>query len=106
MIQIGKTMILNEEDRESLSALPLNGLYPLTCGLSTRSTVTASSIREDGFTYCLQRSIYSLSGREIPPQEFSVHWHHKPAELYPCLETITLLLLCEIPRDFFELLRF
>ena len=99
MIQAGTSCIVNSDKPSSLESLDFTNLCPLTCGLSVRSTVTASSIREDGFTYCLQRSIFDLDGKEISPQEFAVSWRQKPEDIYPYLELVTLLLLCGISGD-------
>ena len=106
MIKLGNTLILNADTTYDPRTLDCTGLYPLTCGLSLRSTVTASSIGDEGFTYCLQRSIYTLDGTELPPQEFNVFWSEKPAELYPYLALVTLLLLCGVSTRVFEDLRF
>ena len=106
MIKLGKTLILNADTTYDPESLDCTGFYPLTCGLSLRSTVTASSIGDDRFTYCLQRSIYTLDGKELPPQEFNVFWSKKPKEIYPYLAFVTLLLLCGVSTDVFESLRF
>jgi len=106
MIQLKNNLILNADAEQDLSKLDCTGLCPLTCGLSLRCTVTASSINEDSFTYCLQRSIYTLDGMEILPQEFNVFWTEKPQEIYPYLALVTLLLLCGVPTSVFQNLRF
>ena len=106
MIKLGNTLILNADTITDLKDLDCTGLCPLTCGLSLRSTVTASSINDDSFTYCLQRSIYALNGQELPPQEFNVFWSKKPTEIYPYLALVTLLLLCGVETHIFQKLRF
>ena len=106
MIRVGNTLILNGDNRELWENTDLTNLCPLTCGLSLRSTVTASSIQEDGFTYCLQRSIFRLDGTEIPPQEFNIHWQTKPEDIYPHLALATILLLCGVDHTSFSELQF
>ena len=106
MIKLGNILILNSDQKEDLNNLDFTGLCPLTCGLSLRSTVTASSITDESFTYCLQRSIYTLDGKELSPQEFNVFWSEKPVEIYPYLALVTLLLLCGVPTYTFKDLRF
>ncbi len=96
MIQVGTSCIVNGDMPSNLQTMDFTNLCPVTCGLSIRSTVTASSILEDGFIYCLQRGILDLNGNEIPPQEFKVSWRQKPDDIYPFLELVTLLLLCGI----------
>ncbi len=106
MIRVGNTLILNGDNKETWENLDLSNLCPLTCGLSLRSTITASSIQEDGFTYCLQRAIFALDGSEISPQEFNIHWQHKPDDIYPHLALVTILLLCGVPLTTFSDLQF
>ena len=106
MIQIGNMMILNGDNLHSLQDYDFSNVCPLTCGLSLRSTVTASSIGDDGFTYCLQRGIFTLDKKELPPQEFNVYWSQKPKEIYPYLALVTLLLLCGVPAELFSRLKF
>lgn len=106
MIQLKNNLIVNADDTASFNTLDCTGFCPLTCGLSFRCTVTASSIDEDSFTYCLQRSIYSLDGTEIPPQEFNVFWSEKPTDIFPYLALVTILLLCGVSPSVFQILRF
>ena len=97
MIKIGNILIVNGDKEIDAECIQLSGICLLTCGLSLRSTVTASSLHDDGFTYCLQRSIFTLQQSELSPQEFNVHWHQKPDDIYPYLAAVTLLLLCGVP---------
>ncbi len=106
MIQIGNTLILNSDASVPAAIKSYDGYCTVTCGLSTRSTITASSILDDGFTYCLQRGIFSLGGKEIAPQEFKVKWREKPDDLYPYLAAVTLLLLCGVSVETFAYLKF
>lgn len=102
MIRIGKVVILNGDTQENMDVDEFKELCPLTCGLSLRSTVTASSINEEGFTYCLQRSISTVDNRELVPQEFNVYWSKKPEDIYPYLAVVTLLLICGTPVKVFN----
>ncbi len=106
MIRIGDSLILNDDNHDSLQEVDLTDVCPLTCGLSLRATVTASSIQDTGFTYCLQRGMMTLSGLELAPQEFNVSWRKKPEDLYPYLEVVTLLLLCDVSVDVISHLQF
>lgn len=106
MIRIGNILILNGDTQAEFNGADGEELCPLTCGLSRRSTVTASSIGEEGFTYCLQRGIYTLSGQTLPPQEFNVAWGSEPEDLYPYLAIVTLMLICGVQTDIFEYLKF
>ena len=106
MIQVGDTVILNGDLDVDIKRLNLLKTRLLTCGLSLRSTVTASSISDEGFTFCLQRGIITLKNELLSPQEFNVYWREKPDEIYPYLEIVTLLLICGVSVEVFSSLRF
>lgn len=106
MIKIGNTVILNGDEKTILQKKELEGFCLLTCGLSLRSTITASSIQDDGFTYCLQRGIFTLDGKEIAPQEFNISWRKKPEDIYPYLALVTLMLICGASVELFAQLQF
>ena len=106
VIKVGKCLILNGDFQEDIAPECLKDCYPITCGLSLRSTVTASSIEEDGFTYCLQRGIVTVDEKEILPQEFNVYWAVKPEDIYPYLAIVTMLLICGVSVDLFKTIVF
>ncbi len=88
------TVVLDNDDLGILPSLASLELCVVTCGLAQKSTVTASSVKENNFTYCLQRSIYDLEGKEIVPQEFGIYCKKKLHSLSSCLLGVTALLLC------------
>lgn len=106
MIQIGNNIIVNADDPNDI--MNVSGLDPvvLSCGLAGTSTVTASSIQDDGFTFCLQRSIFTVGGNRLSPQEFNVKWFKKPDDIFSSLAAVTTLLLCDVKPEIFELIRF
>jgi len=65
-------IIANGDNPIDGDAKASGGAYVLTYGLSMKCTLTASSITEDNFVCCLQRSIASVGGKIIAPQEFTV----------------------------------
>ena len=69
----------------------------ISYGLNPLSTVTASSISGDGeelqFQFCLQRTITSLSGKKIEPQEFPVRLKRKGLKIHSALAIVTFALL-------------
>ena len=106
MIKVGNNLIVNTDSEIDIKNCPDGDCIVLTCGLKLNSTVTASSIDEYGFTFCLQRSVYTLSNNIISPQEFNVHYTQKPDDLFPLLSVVTAMLLCDIDPKVFELIRF
>ena len=93
MIRIFDNVIIDAEDG---SGVGCEGLPLITCGLSQKSSVTASSIGDDGFVYCIQRGFFTCDGDSVLPQEFKVRWTAKRENIYPCLELVTTLLLAGI----------
>ncbi len=106
MVKIGNNLIINADDIFEKKLCPLDKYIVLTCGLKLNSTVTASSISDEGFTFCLQRSIYTLKNKVLSPQEFNVKWSKKPDEIYPLLASVTTMLLCDINPSVFEIIEF
>lgn len=102
MIQIGSNIIINGDSAEELAEAAGQTVCVITCGLSLKSTITASSIGDTGFTYCIQRSIFTVNKTRLVPQEFNIRWHRKPLDIYPCLEVVTALLLCDTPIEEFD----
>ncbi len=44
----------------------------ISCGMSPKATITASSIKEDGFVCCIQRAFCDSMGQIIEQSEFFV----------------------------------
>lgn len=106
MLKVGNNLIINADSITDKKNCPDSSCIIITCGLKLNSTITASSIDEYGFTFCLQRSIYSLSNNLISPQEFNVRYSKKPDDLFPLLSVVTTMLLCDVDPKVFEIIRF
>ena len=94
--------ILNADER--FSVWPEHSLL-ITYGLNPLSTVTASSIRmgeeETAFFCCLQRSIATLKGNILEPQEFSVTIPTGELDICEALGFVTLALVFSVfPKEF------
>ena len=106
MLQVGNNVIINNDDNNETNLAKSTNLIAITCGLKLNSTITASSISDDGFTYCLQRAISTLGRRRIAPQEFNVKWNKKPDDIFIPLAFVTALILCDVDLKIFEYIRF
>lgn len=106
MLQVGNNIIINTDDETETASAGNTDLVAITCGLKLNSTITASSISDDGFTYCLQRAISTISQRCISPQEFNVRWNKKPEDIFIPLAIVTALILCDVDLKVFEHIRF
>ena len=78
----------------------------ISYGLNPLATITASSIRQKDektvFSCCLQRSIVTLKGKFIEPQEFPVAINAPVSNLHSIIAFVSLgLVLSFIPADFY-----
>ena len=68
--------------------------FPLiSCGMSSKDTVTFSSLRPDGGMICLQRQITTFSGRIAEPQEHC--FECLGGDAFSTLAAFAALLLCD-----------
>ncbi len=65
-------VLVNTDDIDIFKHLNIKNGNIITYGLNSKSSVTASSIRENSVTVCIQRAIPSLAGAKIEQQEFNV----------------------------------
>ena len=96
----GKTGIIITADEFFKMSEPLKSeAYIINCSLSTRATVTASSIDDGHFTYCIQREFSDVNKTPHQPQEFGVKFGGKAEDIYRYLSAVTALIACGIPGD-------
>ena len=62
-------LLVNSDFVENLAVIENLKLSVITYGFNSKSTITASSIDEEGVLICVQRSIHNLEGSMIEPQE-------------------------------------
>ena len=106
MVRVFDNIIMDFE-QDTFNAAEFEGLLLITCGLSQKSSVTASSIDDDGFVYCIQRGFSSINGHMLLPQEFKVSWSGKRENIYPYLEFVTALLISGMtPNEVAEMVVF
>ncbi|MFA7637479.1 MAG: hypothetical protein WCX81_06925 [Monoglobales bacterium] len=87
-------IIANSDNTEIIASLKNYEGKIITCGMSTRSTVTYSSISEEGCVICIQRAIPTLSGEKIQPLEYPFEYTGKTFDEVSILMIITAALLC------------
>ncbi|MCK9267280.1 MAG: Mur ligase family protein [Alkaliphilus sp.] len=97
----GRIALINSDDKYALDMLRGNSnILVITYGLSSKSTVNASSIDIGfitSFNYCLQRGITTLSGIGIEPFEYPIVSNLlKNHDIYNALSVITTCLLLDI----------
>ena len=90
--------IAYSKDLGSLELLKNSNITSLTCGMAADNTIMLSSIGENTASVCLQRSIKTLNGNIIEPQEYPVHLKEKITD-YALMAAFGILLLSGIKPD-------
>lgn len=81
--------IVDSCNKEALKLASETGFPAITCGLSTRDTITLSSINEDSAVINLQREITCFDGNVTEPQEI-------PVSLYSPIDSFALMCVAAI----------
>lgn len=68
-IPSSKYILINADDKNLIGRIKKSNSKVISCGLSTRSTATLSSISERKSVMCLQRSLTDLKGIKHPQFE-------------------------------------
>jgi UDP-N-acetylmuramoyl-L-alanyl-D-glutamate--2,6-diaminopimelate ligase len=94
-IREGGYIIFNSDSVQKIN-FQCDKIYPITYGLNGKTTVTASSIDDfDGlrFSYCLQRTLFTITGSIIQPFEIPAKVDGEYEEIYYHLASLTCSLI-------------
>lgn len=84
--------MLDSQNRCAVAFAARSGLRVLDCGLSSRDTLTFSSLSGDDAVICLQRPVEDRQGRTVEPFELPLRLSRQhPA--YPLLCCAAVLIL-------------
>lgn len=64
--------IASSQDKDALSLLMGSQVPVITCGLSSRDTITFTSNTDDGVVIALQRTLPDMDGNQVEPVEIPV----------------------------------
>ncbi len=102
---LGDYFTLLNADRKHHTTINRNALV-ITYGLNPLATLTASSLSETpygiDFHCCLQRSIVTLRGKVLEPQEFPVHLFPTSGDISAAMAFVCLGLILSIPPEDFD----
>ncbi|HBN28295.1 MAG TPA: hypothetical protein DD421_04565 [Clostridiaceae bacterium] len=90
--------IIFDSDFSEKISFYCENIYPITYGLNSKSTVTASSIDDTDklqFSYCLQRGIYTISNEIIKPFEKPFIESGSSDEILYYLAALTCILIID-----------
>ncbi len=66
--------VLDEQSQYPPRLLPPESAFAVTCGMSSKATVSISGKTGDGYLVSLQRKLCTLSGRVVEPHEIKVQF--------------------------------
>ncbi len=92
-----KFAVVSSENKGNLFKTKDKNCKIITCGLSTKDTVTLSSISENGGVFCLQRSLFTLGGKKIPPLEIPFEIDGLMLDTVTASILLSVALLCDVP---------
>lgn len=85
--------VIHSQNAQALAFAAEHHLKTLTCGLSSRDTLTLSSLTEESAVVCLQRTITIIGGGVIEPSEFPMKLQG-PVERRDLLTLAAVMMLC------------
>ncbi len=93
------TVILNSACRIVLSEDEAKNYKFITCGFSSKDSVTVSSITSDKSVVSIQRGFINFTGYKVEPMELVIDCSYKNCD--NMLEVVTAVLYC-FDKSFFE----
>lgn len=91
--------VIHSQNRKAIAQLKDTNCVAITCGTSSKDTLSLASIKNKSATISLQRELFDIYGTCIEPMDFTVTLQ-KERGVYPTLAACAALLLCGIdPSD-------
>lgn len=88
-----KYLIVNEDEEINLNIDKNQKLNVITYGFSSKSMITASSVKEESVMLCIQSDIKDIKENIIEPQEINIQKLSKKTTTYILMGLATLLLM-------------
>lgn len=93
IIKKAKYLVINFDEEINLDLLENMDLNVITFGFNSKSTITASSVRDEGILLCVQRNMLLTNGNKVEPQEISIRKVEQKLPTNIMMGIATLLLL-------------
>ena len=93
-------VVLSDNGR-AMELLSHSQVKGVTCGFSSRDTLTVSSISAESAVICLQRAITTFSGARIEPVELPVRLS-RPVDMFSLLCVAAILILADQVQVLFD----
>lgn len=93
IIKKAKYLLINSDEQINIDLLENMNLNVITFGFNSKSTITASSVRDEEILLCVQRNMKLITGNKIEPQEISIRKVEQklPTNIMMGIATILLL---------------
>lgn len=101
IIKKAKYLVINSDEEINLNLLENMDLNVITFGFNSKSTITASSVKDENILLCIQRNVLSINRNIIEPQEISIRKVEQKLPTNIIMGVATILLL--YGKDKFEI---
>ena len=99
-LPVGIIGICEEQNKTALEIFKKNAIAVISCGLSSKNSITLSSMGDEQLFACLQRSIRNNNGEIIDPCEIKIKLT-KNYQPFSVMASTAILLLTDIsPKEF------
>lgn len=88
-----KYLIINTDIENNLLALDNINTNLITFGFNSKSTITASSVKDDNILICVQRTIENINGEKLEPQELLVEVDTTSIGVHTTMGIVALLIV-------------
>ncbi len=98
ILEKAKYFIINADEEITLECVKNIRAKIISYGFNTKSTVTASSVKEDNILVCLQRTILNRLDKKIEPQEILIPLEEHKVNTSTMMGIISILLVYGIEK--------
>lgn len=93
MIAKAKYLIINADVENNLLVLDNINANVITFGFNSKSTITASSVKDENILICIQRTIENINKEEIEPQELIIDVDTTSVSVHTAMGITALLII-------------
>jgi len=93
IIEKANYLIINADEEINLDLLQNLKVNVITYGFNSKSTITASSVKDENILLCIQRNIQDINKNPIEPQEISIQKVTQKIDTNIMMGMATILLL-------------
>lgn len=94
-----KYLIINADIETNMLVLDNLDINVITFGFNNKSTITASSVKEENVLICVQRTILNIKSKEVEPQEINTSTSGKNINIYTIMGIASVLIIYGIDLE-------